>query len=283
MDCIMDRIMDCIVITLTWLESKHTCIATIANIFVCLSAIFVGYQARLLSKDYKTRNKKEVFGNSFRLTEFYINNIIPKMTVLLMVFRRTGVEKAIRKQLRKADISSFNKEEFDDYFEDLPFNEIESMINSASVDVLLECFCDINQENICDLRLRYKEYLDTFNDNEEMLRKHSEIFRRQLLYKVWTMISDVCNGLEYFAMYFNSNLAEDEVVYDSLHQTYTDFVRMLYPFIARHNTRGEFARKYYTNTSELYEKWVNKETQTRNDTFEVVADLNKGRREGKKL
>ncbi len=275
--------MDCIMTILTWLESKHTCIAAIANIFVCLSAIFVGYQARLLSKDYKSRNKKEEFENSFRLTEFYINNIIPKMTILLMVFRRTGVEKAIGKQLKGADIRSFDKEEFNDYFEDLPFKKIESMINSASVDILLECFCDISQENICDLRLRYKEYLDKFNDNEEMLKTHSEIFRKQLLYKVWTMISDVCNGLEYFAMYFNSNLAKDEVVYDSLHQTYTDFVRMLYPFIARHNTQGEFTRKYYTNTSELYNKWVNKETQTRNDTFEAVAGVGKRSEKDRKL
>lgn len=66
-------------------------------------------------------------------------------------------------------------------------------------------------------------------------------------------LNDTLNTLEYFCMYFNSGVADEETVYQSLHQSFLSMVKVLYFRIAYVNESGK--DKYYTNIIELYNKW----------------------------
>lgn len=68
-----------------------------------------------------------------------------------------------------------------------------------------------------------------------------------------SLISTCLNDLEYFCIYFNSNIADSNTVYQSLHQTFFDLIPIAYIFIASLNTSS--ANKYYTNIIEVYKKW----------------------------
>ena len=70
-------------------------------------------------------------------------------------------------------------------------------------------------------------------------------------------IDDVLNSLEAFSMAFVQNVADEEVVYQSLHQSYIKIVKLLYFRIAYANNKP--SDKYYTNIIELYKRWRKKQ------------------------
>lgn len=69
-------------------------------------------------------------------------------------------------------------------------------------------------------------------------------------------VNGILNNMEYFAMNFSHGTADDSVIYQSLHQSYIEIVRMLYYNIAKVNTKSH--EKYYTNVIDLYNKWIEK-------------------------
>ena len=69
-------------------------------------------------------------------------------------------------------------------------------------------------------------------------------------------INGVLNSLEAFSMAFVQNVADEDVVYQSLHQSYFKIVKLLYFRIAYANNKP--TDKYFTNIIELYKIWQNK-------------------------
>lgn len=65
---------------------------------------------------------------------------------------------------------------------------------------------------------------------------------------------NLLNKLEQFAMYLNNNIADEEVIYQSIHQTYIKTVVSMYFDIANMNdhTKND---KYFTNIITLYNTW----------------------------
>ena len=57
-------------------------------------------------------------------------------------------------------------------------------------------------------------------------------------------------------MYFNSGVADEETVYQSLHQSFLAMVKILYFSIASKNESGK--DKYFTNIIELYNNWADR-------------------------
>ena len=61
------------------------------------------------------------------------------------------------------------------------------------------------------------------------------------------------NNLEFFAMHFMNDVANEEIVYRSLHKTYID--------ICLNNVKD--GSKLYTNVIALYNKWKERATDER--------------------
>ena len=76
-------------------------------------------------------------------------------------------------------------------------------------------------------------------------------------------VGGVLNNLEFFAMYYTHNVAEENVVYESLAPTYIRFVEMMYFHISRINQTGS-TDHYYTNIIELYRIWKERQNKARN-------------------
>lgn len=105
-----------------------------------------------------------------------------------------------------------------------------------------------------------------FNQNE-----YNTIFeeKERRLYKVFLMSSvkidennqivvseilqDVINQLEHCSISFNSGLAEDTAVYQSMHQVIFQLFPCVYPWIGDINKSS--VDLYYTNLCELYVRW----------------------------
>nr|MDE6764427.1 DUF4760 domain-containing protein [Oscillospiraceae bacterium] len=79
-------------------------------------------------------------------------------------------------------------------------------------------------------------------------------------------ISETLNNLEYFAMYFTHNIADESVIYQSTHQTYIEITELLYYHICQLNTPN--SSKYYTNLIELYNIWKSKQIELLNKNIQ---------------
>ena len=64
---------------------------------------------------------------------------------------------------------------------------------------------------------------------------------------------DLLNQLEWFGMNFQYEVADETLLYQSLHKTYLSLVWMLYPIISYNNVNNE--DKLFTNVVWLFDKW----------------------------
>ena len=65
---------------------------------------------------------------------------------------------------------------------------------------------------------------------------------------------NLLNKFEYLTMSLNTDLADEDIVYVSLHQLFLKTVKLLYPAICNCNNKYT-ADKYYSHTIETYNRW----------------------------
>ena len=76
------------------------------------------------------------------------------------------------------------------------------------------------------------------------------------------------NKLEWISMYFIQKLADEDIVYQSLHQTYLKSIEMLYFKIVGYND-GNGTDKYFTNIIALYVLWQEKKKFIDNEIIKI--------------
>lgn len=135
-----------------------------------------------------------------------------------------------------------------------------SLIPSIELLQLLKKIKDV--ENILDkidldkIKSFDKKELDTFITSKDI-----KIYKAALAIKlsetnnqtIGTILKDCLNDLEYFCINFNSDIADSNTVYQSLHQGFFTAIELAYIFIAFENTSS--TNKYYTNTIAIFLKW----------------------------
>jgi len=145
-------------------------------------------------------------------------------------------------------------------------------------------------DDIFEIQRLFKEYWKNLNiqpvfrmekfTKDEILEKHSEsevekmhevsievmrelntefiLLQMSIGNETYQKFNSVLNKLEYFSMSFISGIADEEVVYQSLHQSFFTIVSFFYPSICLFNSKGG-KDKYYTNLIELYNIWKKRE------------------------
>lgn len=105
----------------------------------------------------------------------------------------------------------------------------------------------------------FKTEIETLKDQK--LKRYRLQYNADLPFFMSSMFNDIdsiftdnLNKLEYFSMNFIADIADDNIVYHSLHQIFLSYVEICYFHIAELNSKGA-KDKYYTNTIELYKKW----------------------------
>lgn len=100
-------------------------------------------------------------------------------------------------------------------------------------------------------------------DNEEIIEifteeeiRIMENLKNNMSIELKSKMSEILNRLEYVAMYLNSGIANEEIIYPSLHQVFLPFIKSCYYIIAELNS--ESSNKYYTNVIKLYNLWNDK-------------------------
>lgn len=102
-----------------------------------------------------------------------------------------------------------------------------------------------------------KEYQSIFSKEEQ--KKYQDFILQRIPIEekkeisLSDMLQDVINELEHCSISFNSGLADDRAVYQSMHQVIFKLFPCVYPWIGFINNNG--VDLYYTNLCELYVRW----------------------------
>ena len=81
----------------------------------------------------------------------------------------------------------------------------------------------------------------------------------------------LANGVEYFSINFNSGIADDDTVYQSLHGVFFKCVYMVYLFVFRSNEKE--SDRLFSNMSSLYIRWKEKHDRLAKDEEMAISHM----------
>lgn len=244
--------------------------ATVSSIATALSMIFVAHQSRLMKKSFRYNCEWQEKAKAVELACTYKDKILPNTSYLSTFMRITGVETLLG-NLNQHNISSFTKD------------ELLRLTNSGILDMVKSV--KRNTDNLpapLALRERCSSRVDIIarNQTNELYSSLSSFLssppdKEQMdkaLFILWSEFNEIqietLNSLEFFAMNFTSEVADETMVFQSLHQTYLNIVQLLYYQIAIRNTNVK--DKYYTNIIALYHTWSARDLENENKANEAV-------------
>ena len=112
-------------------------------------------------------------------------------------------------------------------------------------------------------QLEIIRYYVSLDENKEIKYQ-----KEALLCNFYNELSDLLNKLEWFSMNFKYNLADEDVVFASLHQTFLADINYLYYFISKQNS--DTCNKLYTHICDLFNRWKVKENENELDYNETI-------------
>ncbi len=176
------------------------------------------------------------------LSEYYKDNILAYIAAMEYIFDNSGISEIFSK-IDKSNIEHFDQKELFIYIKDEDRDKLKKIQNTVKFSEVIA-----NANAIYNLGL-----------NDELIklcRKHdcTKFEQKQISTFLGKLITKILNNMEYFSMHFTHNVADETVVYKSLHQTYIKLVKMLYYHIAIKNPLST-TTKYFTNIIELYKIW----------------------------
>lgn len=214
----------------------------ISSIFVISGVVIAIWQYYLSCMDSNRNIDVICVQKAIDLSEYYKDNILAYIAAMEYIFDNSGISEIFSK-IDKSNIELFDQKELFIYIKDEDRDKLKKIQNTVKFSEVIA-----NANAIYNLGL-----------NDELIklcRKHdcTKFEQKQISTFLGKLITKILNNMEYFSMHFTHNVADETVVYKSLHQTYIKLVKMLYYHIAIKNPLST-TTKYFTNIIELYKIW----------------------------
>lgn len=230
-----------------WLEITEIVLSLLLDGAVVAIAVVSALYAYRAYKHQKDRSKKDA---ACELAQYYADVILQEYRAIHDVFCSIGYDSLIKEIISLNDISKFDFPELTKLTKDKKQTPdvFAKKIDNADPLIILECKSR-NTENLVE-REKIQKYIAYFNSlPADQQAKEG----RYLVYTFRHDIATLMNHLEWFCMKCSYGLAEEELIYRSLHQTFLSIVCQMYPFISNSNENIE--EKFFTNVIWLYGQW----------------------------
>lgn len=216
-------------------------------ISICISIIAVVFS--VLSYRYN-KNKGKV-EKAIDLANIYRDLIKDIQIIMQVLSAHTDIYEIVTNRLSENKISEFTSKEAEALYTEEDWDKLNNFFCGQGMNGdLLKGLYVSNTSNLSDL-LSPMVMLSDFEQTNLSNTLIREYYKRK--------ITDFLNQLEAFSMAFVQNVADDDVVYQSLHQSYIKIVKLLYFRISISNDK--VTDKYYTNVIQLYNNWRSKEVE----------------------
>lgn len=230
-----------------------------ASLFVCFGVIIAIAQYLIASDQSKKLKKAQIEDVKTRRTQkaieqagFYKDQIIGKISIISAAYSLSGI-KRILDEIKPEAMLEFDEAELRENLSKAKIEDIQKRIRSTDfirvlgqVDLEQDCF-NLNNKELEDQLKRVQNDLQYDDAKNDVLNIR---YRRAFACVTATTLND----LESFAMHFVNDAADEDVVFQSLHQTYLHVVGLLYFNICMNNS-SYGVDKYYVNVASLYNTW----------------------------
>ena len=219
---------------------------------VIISALAIFRQMQNTNKQIKNQNEQKKLDYEYKRKEKAISmaivfqEMLLEITYIVHVLSKSPIKENYYDKLKFIDLKDFDYNELVDKFGTDDLYEIEKQykLYQYQFDELAKAYINYNFADDTFLKL-YRE--GTAEDLERLNTMLTTDFIDRKL--------NVLNRLEWFSMNFTSGLADEEVVYQSLHQVYLNSIKLFHFEISIRNKNGA-KDKYYCNIIELYNDWA---------------------------
>lgn len=243
------------------LEKVYYIVQIIVGITMVIGALVAVWQYVLTARSERLKIDNDRVEKAVRLSEYYKNNVLNRIIVLRYVFEESGIKNILDK-IKPLEMKEFDELELRDILSQTDIDEIQNIIKSKK---FIQAIKKANE--IYELQFDLSKVT---ND----LKEEDSSFNRITNKLMSRLVNDLLNNMEYFAMHFTHKVADESVVYQSLHQTYIDVVQLSYYNIAINNKPD--GKQYYTNVIDLYKIWYEKQRDNRKKATQSGREVRKG-------
>lgn len=212
-------------------------------LFVTIISVICAF---LVYRHQKNRAKK---ASACDLAKYYAENIIQKLSVIGEVYENSELTEPLHQAFPIDEISAFDKEEM--------LNLLRRFDKTSE---LFKKLMDIKPDLILQMKIRTaataaeRAMLSATYLDEDPVTGEKKIINAESLKRDFSeSICLLLNELEWFSMNCRYGIVDEEILYQSLHQTFLSTVWFLYFHISAQNESNE--DKLFTNTIWLFGEW----------------------------
>lgn len=241
-------------------------IQSLGAIATAITLIYMTIQIKLQKKDIEINLEYQKREKSLEMCRYY-ENLMDDIFDIHFLFqthwkKSNIVANFIMEKFTKDEILKTHNEAEVEIMKDVPTeimleNYFNKNLNLENIRVF-NTFRDRNYKMFSN-----KDFEKNDNDKKILMKKlNTELLIQEVLVQNETdkKLNGVLNKLEFFAMSFISGIADERVVYQSLHQSFFTTIGFFYPRICSINSKGG-KDKFYTNIIELYNIWKKREKE----------------------
>lgn len=227
----------------------------VSSVFIISGVIIAAWQYYVTSCAELSKIEIEQVQKAIDLSSFYKDKILKPYQAIYYVYLNSGVLDILN-LIKQEDMIAFDTVELDILLGEKKINALKTMQEKPAFHKSVLEANSIYNLNLCILQRN--AMTDAKTENTDI-----EINLNALLISFMSgIVTNMLNDLEFFAMHFTHNSADESVVFQSLHQTYIHIVKTLYYNMSKCNKPSE--GKYYTNIIELYEIWYKRSEEQKN-------------------
>lgn len=218
-----------------------------ALVFFSIQTISLARQTKSLVDSYRFDSQWRRNNKSAELALFYAQSVLPLITYCSSVLEKTDIYPRL-KSISPKRMARFNSTELKEVFGS--DEDIERLVKESVKKLNPDAF--ISERRLVPLGFR-DELVERLLSQEEQGAAEEEELKVALQREFGSVTTILLNDLEYFSMCINSGIADGDILYPSLHQTYFKMISIFYFRIASHNT--SMKDKFYTHIIQLSTSW----------------------------
>lgn len=234
----------------------------VSGIFVVSGVVIAVWQYYLSSKSTKNNLEMIQVQRAIDLSEYFKDNILRYYPAINYIFKKTKIL-SILETVKLDQLKDFDVHELETLYSKQQIEELQAIQYSND---FLMAVLEANDIYGLNLNIVATETVGFNGHGKEITLKVNK--NSIAVAFMSNLINATLNNMEYFALHFQHNTADESVVYHSLHKAYLEIVMYLYYYIAKLN--NDSTDKLYTNVIWLFKEW--RSTQ-KNRQFERTKKL----------
>lgn len=235
-----------------------------ANVATLIAVLIAAHACRLQLKQIRLDSYIRCSEWSVSFADTLRLEVFPRLRILVYITRACPLYGKVNRSLSVASLASFEEKEL------INLCGVSCDESSASVSSYID-----SPANWTELLKAYKEWHLCYPDLYPYHHGFDSSDLKAILNK---NVTEIANCLEGLAMQVNSGLVNEDVLYPSVHGSFLDAVRLIYPFLCAVEEASSLSAPSYPHMATLLALWNKQDESDSRHLREEKDKLSKGYR-----